>query len=519
MFGSAEKSRREGTGKQKGYAEKSNRYVLESRGAQSGLPDMTKPFCVLGIETSCDDTSASVVRSDGTILSNVVYSQHEVHEQYGGIVPGLAMENHQANIDLAVAGAIEEAGLSSVADVDAIAVTKGPGLEICLRVGFRKAQMLAQEYCKPFVTTHHLESHCLIARLAGEVAESEAEERTESKEDCAGAGDSDFDGGEQTGGIGRGNDEHKQEKDRVGAHFEAKISYPFLALLASGGHTSLLLCKAMGNYDVIGATLDDALGEAFDKGARLVGVRTGGAGGAAVEALAKNGEIRTEQYGLKVPMQNKPNCDFSYAGLKNAMRLAVEKARAENGLDVSSTNAPARAGEKAPSPVVLPEQVQADLCATFQDVAISHVEDRVGRAIDYLEEQGISTSSFVVVGGVAANQELKRRLLALLSRRSKTIPEGTFQHDITLERESVPAKPWQLFFPPVKLCTDNGVMAAWAGIEKMALGMSDVIEGQEVVARWALGQPLIEQPGNEALKFRRRRRIARKASIEAQSAP
>ncbi|KAJ1394857.1 glycoprotease family-domain-containing protein, partial [Ochromonadaceae sp. CCMP2298] len=139
-----------------------------SNGTHSGMVDTSRPFLVLGIESSCDDTGVAVVRSDGTVLSNVVYSQTAIHEKFGGIVPSLAMEAHRSNIDIAVEEALSKAGLTSLSQVDAIAVTKGPGLEICLRVGLRKGQALAGQYCKPFVAVHHLEAHCMMARLAGE---------------------------------------------------------------------------------------------------------------------------------------------------------------------------------------------------------------------------------------------------------------------------------------------------------------------------------------------------------------
>lgn len=225
---------REGLGKPKGYLDPRSRYVLEYQ-TLSGLPSKDN-FIVLGIETSCDDTGVAVVSSNGTILSNVVCSQYAIHERFGGVVPGLAMEAHKSNLDGAVARALSQAGLESVRDVDAVCVTKGPGLEICLRVGLRKAQALAQEFGKPFVTVHHLEAHCMVARLAG---------------------------------LELGPDQHSPAAPMQ------PLSFPFLSLLVSGGHTSLLICRDLGEYSVIGGTLDDSLGEAFDKAARLLGLRTG----------------------------------------------------------------------------------------------------------------------------------------------------------------------------------------------------------------------------------------------------
>jgi N6-L-threonylcarbamoyladenine synthase len=463
---------REGVGLPKGYSNPNIRYKLDkSKGAQSGLPDIAgPPFVVMGIETSCDDTGVAIVRSDGTVLSNVVISQHEIHEQYGGIFPSLAMEAHKKNIDVAIERAVSEAGLSSPGDVSAICFTKGPGLEICLRIGCRKAQELAQTHNLPLVATHHLESHCLVARLAGR--------RIVATDDCAAP----FQEVEAT----------PSQPSHL-PHFRPKVDYPFLALLASGGHTSLLICRAMGEYSLIGATLDDALGESFDKCARLVGVRTGGAGGAAVEAMARKGNSSSVE--LKVPMMRKQSCDFSYAGLKNQFRMSVKVAREAAGLSTEDTNAPARQGETAPAPVVLPEDVQADLCASFQATAFAHVEDRLHRALDYVDEEGLSVQSLVVVGGVAANQELRRRLLALLERRAERERREKGVEDVS---------PLSLIFPPLGLCTDNGVMPAWAGIEKLHMGLSDTVEDQEVIARWPLGLPILGEDGKKRI-FKKRK--------------
>ena len=249
------------------------------------------------------------------------FTHSGIHEKFGGVVPSLAMEAHKTNIELALKDAISKAGLNSIEDVDAIAVTKGPGLEICLRVGLRKAQgthsprygstdthslsrscypALAKEYNKPFVTVHHLEAHCLIARLAGMKIQNE-----ENKVDSP----------RQNG-----------SKEDTFPHFAPKISYPFLALLASGthslthslvhtlahsltyslthlsgGHTSILICKGLGEYEMLGGTLDDALGEAFDKAARLIGLKLDVSGGAAVEGTyALNGftSLLTHYYSL-----------------------------------------------------------------------------------------------------------------------------------------------------------------------------------------------------------------------------
>eukprot|EP01041_Mallomonas_annulata_P006077 gene6077-12262_t len=487
---------REGLGKPKGYMDPKARYILEQQ-TLSGLPDLSKDFLVLGIETSCDDTGVAIVSSNGTILSNAVYSQYAIHERFGGVVPGLAMDAHKNNIDLALKDALAQAGLSSVHEVDAIAVTKGPGLEICLRVGLRKAQALAMEYKKPFVTVHHLEAHCLIARLAG----MEVTQLSSSPSSSISTSDP------------------QQLTDALISKLPPlslsllsssittdlpRVQYPFLALLVSGGHTSLLVCRGLGDYSVIGATLDDSLGEAFDKAARLLGLRTGGSGGAAVERTALTG--KTDAFDIRVPMRDKPNCDFSYAGLKNAFRVAVSNARVEAGLqDGDATNAPAGQMQESPELIVLPETVTADLSATFQAVAFQHVEDRVARAMYYVErevqrteEQSKEPLTLVVVGGVAANQDLRRRLLNLLQIANNNIDNKRKEGTNTMTNEGATSTAtndninmtWRLVCPPPALCTDNGVMAAWAGIEKLFRGISDDCVEQETVSRWPIGTPI-----------------------------
>ena len=271
-------------------------------GASSGLPaaiargeDM---FTVLGIETSCDDTGAAVVRSDGAILGEALASQHEIHECYGGVVPGLARDAHECNIDAVVERALRQAGLSA-ADVDAVAVTIGPGLEICLRVGATFARALAQQYSKPFVAVHHLEAHCLLVRphLLSPPHSSTEQSKTDY-----------------------GNRAAKSEGPA------RQVEFPFMALLVSGGHCQILLCHAVGNYTVLGGTLDDALGEAYDKAARMLGLRTAGAGGPAIEKLALDGVLPPCR--CRCPCRSARTAIF-HAGLKNAFRLAVEAAAEE----------------------------------------------------------------------------------------------------------------------------------------------------------------------------------------------
>ena len=373
--------------------------------AKSGLPSAVQrmsqessssseeeTFVVLGIESSCDDTGAAVVRSDGTILGEALASQKEIHEEWGGVVPGLAKTAHEENLDKVIDLALQNAGNLKFSDLDAIGVTVGPGLEICLRVGAYRARDLAIEHSLPFVGIHHLEAHILMARLE-----------------------------------------------------EPKLQFPFLALLVSGGHCQLLKCVGIGRYSIIGGTLDDSLGEAFDKTARLLGLPVGGGGGPAVERLALDGDPKSVP--LTIPLRLRKDCDFSYAGLKSNVRRAAEQLVQER--NVTSTTE-------------LPHEDKANIAASFQHVAIRHVEMRLTRAMNLMEEDETNDiRTLALVGGVAANKELRTRLENLCDD-----------------------KEWDLVVPPPRLCTDQGTMSAWAAVERLRLGSSDDPNGQEVYARY-----------------------------------
>jgi len=359
--------------------------------AKSGLPQdySSRPFTVLGIESSCDDTGAAVVRSDGVILGESLASQAHIHEEWGGIVPGLAKSAHEENIDRVIDDALQKAE-TTLEEIDAIAVTVGPGLEVCLRVGSEKACQLATDYAKPFVGVHHLEAHILMARIENQKA----------------------------------------------------LEFPFLALLVSGGHCQLLKCLGVGRYAVIGGTLDDSLGECYDKTARLLGLPIGGGGGPALEALAKEGN--STSIPLTIPLQRRQDCDFSYAGLKTNIRRAAEKLALDRGVE---------------SVLELSREDKADLAASFQNTAIKHLEQRLDRAMKMMEIEEINT--LAVVGGVAANQELRRRLQKKCDDRE-----------------------WSMVVPPPRLCTDQGAMASWAAIERLRLGSSDDPSNQGIHARY-----------------------------------
>jgi len=342
---------------------------------------------VLGIETTCDETAAAVVRVDaaghGAILSNVVRAQLDEHAPYGGVVPEIAARAHVEVTDLVTAQALREADVA-MADIDAVAAAAGPGLIGGVLVGLTTAKAMALVAGKPLVAVNHLEAHALTARLTDRVA------------------------------------------------------FPYLLLLASGGHTQLLAVKGVGDYARLGTTIDDAIGEAFDKVAKLVGL--GYPGGPQVEQRATSGN--PARFALPRPLIGRPEPDFSLSGLKTAVRLEVERL-----MD--------RQNE-------VTEQDVADICASFQMAVADMVADRAKVAIRRFREAHGEPTALVVAGGVGANQTLK----AVLQK--------------TADAAGLP-----LIVPPPKLCTDNGAMIAWAGAERLRLGMTDAFDIAPR-ARWPL---------------------------------
>jgi len=348
---------------------------------ESGSP----PMLVLGIETSCDETAAAVVARDpagsGRILSNVVLSQFESHALYGGVVPEIAARAHTESLDLLIQKALDEAGIG-LGHLSAVAASAGPGLIGGLIVGATSGKALALATGKPFLAINHLEAHALTAGL--------------------------------TDGI----------------------RPPYLMLLVSGGHTQLLWVEGVGRYRRLATTIDDALGEAFDKTAKLLGLPM--PGGPAVEKAALKGDPR--RFNLPRPMLGRADPHFSFAGLKTAVRHAAAKI----------------------SP--LSEQDVADLCASFQAAVCDSVADRVRLAIStvlpLLAED--APRNFVAAGGVAANKALRSMLVDLSAKSGFTFHA-----------------------PPLALCTDNGAMIAWAGAERLAQGLVDDLAAP-VKPRWPL---------------------------------
>lgn len=327
---------------------------------------------ILGIETSCDETAAAVVTDDGEILSNVVRSQLEEHAPYGGIVPEIAARAHVSALDHIIADAMTRAG-TSFDELDAIAVTGGPGLIGGVIVGVMTAKAIAAARNLPFLAVNHLEGHALTARL--------------------------------TDGI----------------------EFPYLLLLVSGGHTQLLIVEGVGKYSRLGTTIDDAIGEAFDKTAKMLGLAY--PGGPAVEKAAMEGN--SGKYPLPRPLKGREGCDFSFSGLKTAVRTTIEK---------------------CPAGALLEADI-ANICAEFQAAVADVVGDRVSHALIEFKSRYPNGDTLVVSGGVAANTAIRSTLSDIADSQSI-----------------------QFIAPPHNLCTDNAAMIAWAGIERLKLGLTDQLD-------------------------------------------
>ena len=348
---------------------------------------------VLGIETTCDETAAAIVSlaedrtgplagaTRGVVEANEILSQIAQHAAYGGVVPEIAARAHVEVIDRLVARALSRAGVA-LADIDGIAAAAGPGLIGGVIVGLTSAKALALVSGKPFIAVNHLEAHALTARL--------------------------------TDGI----------------------AFPYLLLLASGGHTQLIAVRGVGDYVKIGGTIDDAIGEAFDKVAKLLGLPY--PGGPHVEDAAKRGD--PQRFHLPRPMLGRPRPDFSLSGLKTALRVEAERI--------------------AP----LSEQDVCDLCASFQAAVTDTVVDRTRTALRDFQNVAARPTALVAAGGVAANQTMRRGLQRLAT-------------EVGLK----------LVTPPLELCGDNGAMIAWAGIERLRLGLIDGLDAP-ARARWPLDE-------------------------------
>ena len=334
---------------------------------------MKKNLTFLGIETSCDETAASIVRENteglGDILSNVVSSQVDEHKEFGGVVPELAARAHIEKIDLIINEAIKKSKLN-LNDIDGIAATAGPGLIVCLTVGLGTAKAMASSLNKPLIAVNHLEGHALSPKIIN------------------------------------------------------KISYPYLLLLISGGHTQFLEVKGVGKYKRLGTTIDDALGEAFDKTAKMLGIEF--PGGPKIESYAKMGD--ENYFKLPKPIINKGGCNLSFAGLKTAV-LKISK-------NINS------------------EKDKFNLAASFQKTVEDILCEKTKVAMKmFRENNNILNSTFVIAGGVASNERIRNKL-----------------KNLSINQNFNP------IFPPINLCSDNAAMIAWVGIEKMKLNLINKLD-------------------------------------------
>lgn len=335
-----------------------------------------KPVLCLGIESSCDETSAAVVDSDKNILGHIIYSQIPEHQKYGGVVPELAARAHILAVDEVIKLALERAN-KTIDDIDVIAATAGPGLIGGVLVGWMTATGIANATNKPLVAVNHLEGHALVPRLKSSSATDSAT--------------------------------------------NIDVEFPYLLMLASGGHCQILLVHDVGKYEMIGQTLDDSAGEAFDKIAKMLGL--GYPGGPVVDNRAKMGN--TKRFNFPRPLCDKPGCDFSFSGIKTAARMLLDKTP-ETDIDEIFIN---------------------DFCASFQQAIVDCITNRLTNALKDERVKNAKPKTMVVAGGVAKNSAIRSAMETLANKNNMLFAA-----------------------PPMNLCTDNGAMIAWAGIENYKQG-------------------------------------------------
>ena len=330
----------------------------------------------LGIESSCDETAVAIVDSDKNILSHIIYSQIPEHQKYGGVVPELAARAHILAIDEVINMALQRAD-KTISDIDVIAATAGPGLIGGVLVGWMAATGIANALNKPLIAVNHLEGHALVPRLK-----------------AASANDS---------------------------NNNINVEFPYLLMLASGGHCQILLVHGVGHYELIGQTLDDSAGEAFDKISKMLNL--GYPGGPIIDKRAQSGN--PNRFRFPRPLCDKPGCDFSFSGIKTAARMMLDKIP-ETDIDDKFIN---------------------DFCASFQLAVVDCITNRLQNALNDKRVRDVNPKTLVVAGGVAKNSAIRNAM-----------------EKLALEFGM------QFAAPPMNLCTDNGAMIAWAGIENYKIG-------------------------------------------------
>ena len=327
---------------------------------------MNKKPLILGIESSCDETAASIItendQGNPIVLSNIVSSQADIHKEFGGVVPELAARSHMEKIDYIVQKAINDSAID-IKEIDAVASTAGPGLIVCLSVGLSFGKAFAVSLNKPFIAVNHLEGHALSPKLNSE------------------------------------------------------LDYPYLLLLISGGHSQYLSVKNLSKYERLGTTIDDAIGETFDKTAKLLGIEF--PGGPQIEVLAKKGDPK--RYDLPKPIFNRGGCNLSFAGLKTAILKITKEIKTD--------------------------KEKFDLAASFQKTILEILYKKTKIAFSEFEKKvKPKEKKFVVAGGVAANKEIRNMLIKLCEEKN-----------------------YEPIFPPIELCGDNAAMIGMVGLEKFKL--------------------------------------------------
>jgi len=391
-------------------------------------------------------------------LGEAIASQAGIHEQWGGVVPKLAQEGHKKAIDATVEEALKRANISTE-QLSAVAVTVGPGLGLCLEVGVRKALQIAAAHRLPLVRVHHMEAHMLVTRLP-------------------------------------------PPEGRDSSETVLKPQFPVLTLLVSGGHNMSVLTRGLGSHVILGSTIDDSIGEAFDKTARLLEI-TQVPGGPHLEKLAKEGDA--SKHSLPKPLSKtrdpvlQKGCDYSFSGLKTAVRTLCAKALPAKA---AAGAAEGEVGKEPPEESSERRKARADVAAAFQSVAVAHLCERADRAVSNALEEEPSIASMVVAGGVAANQAVRQGL--------REIAEGAGL---------------ELTCPPPRLCVDNGVMVAWAGIERLRHGLYEeppstagVEQSVEIRPRWPLG-PRDARSQPPALPKSQKQQKRKQVPEDAQEAP
>ena len=350
--------------------------IITDMGGDTPTDNLQKSLLCLGIESSCDETSAAIVDENKNILSHIIYSQIPEHQQYGGVVPELAARAHILAIDEVINLTLKRAG-KTIDDIDIIAATAGPGLIGGVLVGWMAATGIANATNKPLIAVNHLEGHALVPRLK-----------------ATSAGDS---------------------------AANINVDFPYLLMLASGGHCQILLVRGVGKYELIGQTLDDSAGEEFDKIAKMLGL--GYPGGPIVDKRAQTGDKK--RFHFPRPLCDKPGCDFSFSGIKTAARMMLDKTN-QNEIDDKFIN---------------------DFCASFQSAVVDCIINRLHNAMHDERVKNAHPKTLVVAGGVAKNSAIRGAMEKLAN-----------EFDMNFAA------------PPMNLCTDNGAMIAWAGIENYRVG-------------------------------------------------